>query len=202
MPETKPPTLARELAEFTAGLRVEDVPAAAYARAKLHVLDALGTALAAARSDFADAAAKALLAMSDGGTHEVIGRRERLGLRDAMLLNGVLVHGLDFDDTHGASVVHVSASAVPLMLGLGTRIKASGREALMAYLLALEIDARLGAVARGTLQKRGWHPTGVIGAFGCAAAAGRLLGADATGDRKSTRLNSSHSGESRMPSSA
>ena len=46
MPETKPPTLARELAEFTAGLRVEDVPAAAYARAKLHVLDALGTALA------------------------------------------------------------------------------------------------------------------------------------------------------------
>ena len=181
MPDTKPPTLARELAEFAAGLTVDDLPPAAYARAKLHVLDALGTALAAARSDFADAAAAALVAMGDGGSHAVIGRREQLGLRDAMLLNGVLVHGLDFDDTHGASVVHVSASAVPLMLGLGTRCQASGRTALMAYLLALEIDARLGAVAQGTLQKRGWHPTGVIGAFGCAAAAGRLLGADATG---------------------
>ena len=181
MPETKPIPLARELAAFAASLRVDDVPAAAYERAKLHVLDALGTALAAADTDFADAAAAALVAMSDGGSSAVIGRHERLGLRDAMLMNGVLVHGLDFDDTHGASVVHVSASAVPLMLGLGTRCKASGRAALMAYLLALEIDARLGAVARGTLQKRGWHPTGVIGAFGCAAAAGRLLGADTDG---------------------
>ena len=181
MSDATPQTLARELARFAAELRAEDIPAAAYARAKLHVLDALGTALAAAGADFADAAARAVCAMGDSGTHGAIGRPERLALRDAMLLNGVLVHGLDFDDTHGASVVHVSASAVPLMLGLGSRSGVNGRDALLAYLLALEIDARLGAVARGTLQKRGWHPTGVIGAFGCAAAAGRLLGADATG---------------------
>lgn len=181
MSDAAPLTIARELAAFAVGLRLDDIPPAACERARLHVLDALGTALAAAGADFADAAARAVCAMGEAGSQVVIGRGERLALRDALLLNGVLVHGLDFDDTHGASVVHVSASAVPLMLGLGSRCGARGREALLAYLLALEIDARLGAVARGTLQKRGWHPTGVIGAFGCAAAAGRLLGADVEG---------------------
>jgi 2-methylcitrate dehydratase PrpD len=45
---------------------------------------------------------------------------------------------------------------------------------LAAYVLAVEIDAMLGAAARGQLQKRGIHPTGVIAAFGCATAASWL----------------------------
>jgi 2-methylcitrate dehydratase PrpD len=175
------PTLAARLAEFAASLHPESIPTAAFERAKLHVLDALGTALAASTCDFADVSAAALHSLGETGEYPVIGRSERLPLRDAMLQNGVLVHGLDFDDTHGASVVHCSASAVPLMLGVGQRCGVSGRAALTAYLLAVEIDARLGAVARGTLQKRGWHPTGIIGAFGCAAAAGHLLGASSRG---------------------
>lgn len=179
MKHDSPPLLGRELAAFAAGLDPGVLPPEAIQRAKLHVLDALGTGLAAARCDFADVTASALSRMAEGGHSLLVGRSEQLPLRDAMLLNGVLIHGLDFDDTHGASVVHCSASAVPLVLGLGEKLGASGREVLAAYLLAVELDARIGAVARGTLQKRGWHPTGIIGAFGCAGAAGYLLGADA-----------------------
>lgn len=147
-------------------------------RAKLNVLDAVGVALAASTRDFATTTAQALAAIGEPhGASPLLGRGERLQLRDAMLLNGVLVHGLDFDDTHVDSVCHCSASALPLALGVGHACGATGRGLLAAYVLALELDARIGLVARGTLQKRGWHPTGLIGAFGCAAAAGRLLGA-------------------------
>src|SRR5690606_41794287 len=38
---------------------------------------------------------------------------------------------------------------------------------------------RLGAAAKGGFHQVGFHPTGLIGAFGCALAAARLLGLDA-----------------------
>jgi len=172
------PPLGRELAAFATALDAATLPGEVLERAKLNILDALGIGLAASTYDFADVTARGLTELGEAGDSPLLGRAERLNLRDAMLLNGVLVHGLDFDDTHGDSVCHCSASALPLVLGVGHARGASGREALAAYVLALELDARIGRVARGTLQKRGWHPTGVVGAFGCAAAAGRLLGAD------------------------
>ena len=48
----------------------------------------------------------------------MIGLPIRLGLRDAAMLNGILIHGLDYDDTHLAGVVHVSATALPTALGV------------------------------------------------------------------------------------
>lgn len=170
--------LAGEFAAFASALDAATLPPEVVERAKLNVLDAIGIGLAASTYPFADTTARGLVALGEPGDSPLLGRAERLTLRDAMLLNGVLVHGLDFDDTHGASVCHCSASALPLVLGVGHARGTSGREALAAYLLALELDARIGAVAHGTLQRRGWHPTGVVGAFGCAAAAGRLIGAD------------------------
>jgi len=174
------PTLAQRFAAFTTTLVAQAIPNDALERAKLNILDALGIGLASSTYDFAERTARGLREIGETGDSPVLGRGERLALRDAMLLNGVLVHGLDFDDTHGESVVHCSASAVPLVLGVGHARRTSGREALAAYLVALELDARIGRVARGTLQRKGWHPTGIVGAFGCAAAAARLLGADAT----------------------
>ena len=171
--------LARRLAAFATSLDARTLPPAVIERAKLNILDGVGIGLAASTYEFAARTARGLLDIGEPGDSPLLGRPERLNLRDAMLLNGVLVHGLDYDDTHGDSVCHCTASALPLVLGVGHARRASGREVLAAYLIALELDARIGRVAHGTLQKRGWHPTGIVGAFGCAAAAGRLLGADA-----------------------
>ena len=49
-----------------------------------------------------------------------------------------------------------------------------------AYVLGMEVSTRLSAVAKGELQQVGFHPTGLIAAFGCALIAGRLLGMDAS----------------------
>ena len=65
------------------------------------------------------------------------------------------------------------------MLAEAFRQKASGKDALAAYLLAVETDARLGLPAQGMLQKIGFHPTGLVGIFGCAVAAGFLARLDA-----------------------
>jgi 2-methylcitrate dehydratase PrpD len=109
-----------------------------------------------------------------GGDQPVIGLPLRLGLRDAAMLNGLLIHGLDYDDTHLAGVVHVSATALPTALGVASARHLSGRDLLLGYILAVEIAGRIGAAAAGGFHRAGFHPTGVAGAFGCAVAAARL----------------------------
>jgi 2-methylcitrate dehydratase PrpD len=172
------PPIALDLAHFATSLSFADIPAIVVERAKLHILDALGIALAASQYDFAQRTLHTLRALSTTGEVPVIGMRTALPLRDAVLMNGSLVHGLDFDDTHSGSIVHVSASALPTALGMGMARRSSGADVIRGYLLAVEIDARLGSAVRGDFHQVGLHPTGLLGAFGCTLAAGRLAGLD------------------------
>ncbi|WP_375459454.1 MmgE/PrpD family protein [uncultured Enterovirga sp.] len=172
------PTLSERLGAFVANLRHEEVPEAVRRRAAFLMLDAVGAALASASFDFGRIAARALGGLETGRL-PVIGRPERLSLRDAALVNGILVHGLDYDDTSAAGRLHPSSSCMPAALMTGIHLGSSGREVLTAYIAALETTIRLSAVAKGGFQRRGFHPTGVMGAFGGAFAAARLFGLDA-----------------------
>ena len=172
------PTLSEELARFALGLSYEQIPAAVVARAKHLILDSVGIALASTKYPFA---AVSLAAMEElgSGTSPVIGIGRRLGLRDAVLMNGILVHGLDFDDTHSRGVIHGTSSSFPCALALTDRNDNDGKALLVAYVAAMEVATRLGAVAKGGFHQVGFHPTGLIGAFGCTLAAARILGLDA-----------------------
>ena len=163
-------------AEFARSLRWEEIPEDVRSAARLSILDAIGIALASNTYPFAERATAGIQSLAGAGDSPVIGQAQRLPLRDAVLLNGILIHGLDFDDTHVRSIVHASASAVPLVLGVGVATGASGREAITAYVAALETAGRIGGVANGGFQANGFHPTGHAGAFGAVIAAGRLKG--------------------------
>jgi 2-methylcitrate dehydratase PrpD len=170
------PLVSERLAHFAAALICERIPAAVLKRAKHLMLDAVGIALASTGFDFAHRTLSALRALSGAGEVPVIGFAECLPLRDAALLDGVLIHGLDYDDTHTEGVVHTSASHLPTVLALGAAQHKSGKAALAAYVAGVEAAARLGAAARGGFHQVGFHPTGLVGAFGCALAAGKLMG--------------------------
>ena len=173
-------TISNRLAQFATGLRYEDIPAAVIERAKLHVLDCIGIGLASSGFDFGQRTINALVGLAGDGPYPVLGTPLGLPLRDALLANGTLIHGLDFDDTHSGGVIHASASAVPVMLGIGQRERASGREALAAYLVGVETSSRIGQAAKNGFHLRGFHPTGLVGAFGATLAAGRLSGMNPT----------------------
>jgi 2-methylcitrate dehydratase PrpD len=173
------PTIATRLASFAHGLRLDDVPAEVRARARHLMLDAIGCAMAARGEPFAGRFADAvadLAGTGHGGRAGVVGFAARLPIRDAALLNGVLMHGLDYDDTHMAGIVHLTVSVLPTLLALGGQRGASGADALVAYIAALESGARIAAAARGGFHSQGFHPTGVVGALASAIGAGRLLG--------------------------
>lgn len=167
-------TLSQRLAQFAYSFDLAAVPPPVVATARHCILDAIGIGLAASTFEFARRSMAGVVALAGSGEHAVIGSQTRLPARDAALLNGLLIHGLDYDDTHTASVVHASASAVPVLLAEGMRQRVDGARALAAYVLAVETAARLGQHAGGWWQKVGFHPTGVVGVFGATLAAGYL----------------------------
>ena len=172
-------TISSTLARFTTNLQLSDVPQAVRERAKHLILDSIGLAFATAPLGYAQVTLAALQDLGDGhGEASVFAHSERLALRDAMLLNGLLIHGLDFDDTHARGVIHSTASALPCAFGLSERQNVTGVEFLSAYLCAMEVSTRVGTVAQSGFHKAGFHPTGLAGAFGCTLAASRLLGLD------------------------
>jgi len=172
------PTISETLAQFVHQLRFEDIPEAVRERVKDLMLDAVGIAFASTTFEFAD---KALAGLSffGSGPRAVIGMPARLGVRDAAIMNGVLIHGLDYDDTHLEGVVHASASCFSCALGVAAEVDASGQDLITAYVAGLEAIARIGMVARGALHLNGLHPTGTIAAFASALIAGKLMNLDA-----------------------
>lgn len=173
------PAIAETLGEFAAGLRDDAIPAEVRKRAHALILDAVGIALASNSFDFAEKTFRGFSALSSHGDAPVIGRTERLPLRDAAVMNGFLIHGIDYDDTHVAGIVHPTASALPAALAAATLAGASGRDMLTAFILGIEASARIGMVAKGGFHQVGFHPTSLAGIFGCTLIAGRLFGLDA-----------------------
>ena len=103
-------TPARRLAEFAADLAFDDIPKPVLHRGQLLILDALGCGLASNAYGFSDVAVAGAAALGGEGTCSVIGRDVRLPVRDAALANGMLIHGLHFDDTHLNSIIHATAA--------------------------------------------------------------------------------------------
>jgi 2-methylcitrate dehydratase PrpD len=175
-----PAPISETLAGFAHQLELEDIPYDVRQRAKHLMLDAIGCALAANGEAFTKTLAMATQSLSVAADNApgsgVIGFDRRLPLRDASLLNGVLLHGLDYDDTHSAGIVHLTASILPTLLGLCSQRRVDGEAMLVAYIAGIEAGSRIGSAARGGFHSRGFHPTGVVGAFASTLAAGRVIG--------------------------
>ena len=169
---------AREIARFSAGFRLEEVPEAVKLRARLHILDGLGLGIASTVQAYGKAAVAGTAAMGTPGACSVIGSERTFDMRDAAMINAVLIHGLDFDDTHLASIIHPTCTALPAALALGESLDASGADLLAAFLAGAETGIRIGLAVDGGFHHVGYHATGVVSHFASAVTAGRLLGLD------------------------
>lgn len=174
--ETKAKLISETLADFAHGLDPRTIPQQVRERARHLMLDATGIAYASGRYDFAHKAMTAIAGLGGEGSVPVIGLPARLPPRDAALINGILVHGLDFDDTHSGGVIHATASMWPAVLATSYMRGASGADLVTAYIAGVEVATRLAAVGSGPFHQVGFHPTGLIGVFGCTLAAGTLMG--------------------------
>jgi 2-methylcitrate dehydratase PrpD len=165
---------SQALAKFLCGLKLEDVPQGVVDKAKLVFLDTLGIALASSTMDFGRMVMNVAQKLGGAPASRLIGSPLKVAAANAVLANGTLAHGLDYDDTLEEAIVHTGCCAGMTALAVGEELRASGKAVLEAAIAGTEVMCKVGLVAPGKFHARGFHPTALCSTFGAAAAAGKL----------------------------
>lgn len=175
--------LTQELGHFLADVVANGVPAAVREAAKDGMIDCIGCMVAGSGDEavtlalrvFPSVAPSPLPSISAPSRLWLSGRRA--SVTDAAMLNGIAAHVLDYDDSCLRG--HPSAVLMPAILAIADARQASGAAMIDAYVAGYEVWAELVDREAGFHQMKGWHPTGIFGAIGAAAAAAVLYRLDA-----------------------
>src|SRR3954467_2731346 len=162
--------LTAGLGRFVAGLRYEDIPAEALEVIAIGFTDCVGVMIAGSKED-AVRIGTATLSPAPGESTLHFGTTSAPALEAAMI-NAIAAHALDYDDV--AQRGHPSAVLVPAILAEAQAVGASGKDMVTAYAAGYETWAELVRRDPDQHHEKGWHPTGIFGAIGAAAACASL----------------------------
>ena len=154
------------------------MPKQAVKTAKLLILNCIGIALAGSTHPIVKILKEYVEDLGGRAQSKVIGLHLKTTCQTAALVNGTLAHVLDYDDVIGRLMLHLTAPVLPAVLAIGEMIEANGKNVLTAFIIGSEMECRLCAGLNPWAHRKGWHTSGIIGALGATAAAGKLLGLD------------------------
>lgn len=166
--------ILEKIAQFIQDISYTKLPAIAINSVKKSFLDTLGITLAGTNEDASMIITEYAKENQGKAVCTVIGANFKTSAVDAALVNGTILHSLDFDDTGAFTQGHPSAPIFPVILAIAEENQNSGREIIEAYTIGVEIQSRL-SQGMPMLHLRGWHPTSVFGAIAAAGVASKLL---------------------------
>ena len=182
--------LTLDLGKFISELRYQGIPKEAIPFIHTAFADCVGVMVAGAR-DPAPQLLKSMLAPAGDEATLLVGEGRASAL-DAAWINGTAAHALDFDDVAQRGG-HPSAVMVPAILAEAEAIGASGEQMVLAYAAGYETFAELTRRDPDQHQTKGWHPTGILGNIGAAAACASLRALDAEKSAMAIALSASQS---------
>ena len=175
--QTISPVMAT-LSDYMAAAKTRPLPPEVIEKAKHHILDTFAAMLSGSELPPGVAALRLARAQAGRPVATVIGSNVVTGPMDAALVNGVLAHSDETDDSHGPSQSHPGASVVPTALAMGEDVGVSGEHFLRAVTLGYDVGCRLTMALGGPTfrdeSRRSTHA--LAGNFGSAAAAGCVAG--------------------------
>src|ERR1700712_3004680 len=183
-------TLTEHLGRFVADLSPNHLPEEAVRVARMGFIDTIGTMMVGRKEDSVRILTD-VLAPGDGPATLTFGDRHAPA-PEAAWINGTAAHALDYDDV--ALRGHPSTVLVPAILAEAEHLGSSGVDMITAYVAGYETWAELFRRDTGLLHQKGWHPTGLYGAVGAAAACAKLRKLDAEKSAIAIALGASQSG--------
>jgi 2-methylcitrate dehydratase PrpD len=182
--------LTKDLGQFVADLSPNRLPEEAVRVARMGIIDCIGTMIAGRKEDCVRIM-REVLAPPDGPATITFGPGKGPAPEVAWI-NGTAAHALDYDDVGLRG--HPSTVLVPAILAEAETLGCSGADIIVAYIAGYETWAELFRRDTGLLHKKGWHPTGLYGAVGAAAACASLRRLDADKAAQAIALGASQSG--------
>jgi len=167
--------LTEAMAKFALELELNKLNSEIVKQAKIFFADGLACMVAGAREKPVLIATEYAKKFGGAPVTSILCSNVKTDVYSASLANGIAAHIHDFDDVSDSSNAHVSVVMLPVVLALGEELKATGEDALAAYITGVEVCAIAGRAMGKENFRRGWHSTSSLGIFGAVAAAGRLM---------------------------
>jgi 2-methylcitrate dehydratase PrpD len=171
------------LAEWAIATKYDPLPAAVKDAATRTLLNFVGCTLGGCRHPAVETALAAVQPFAGPGQARLLGRRERVDLLNAALINcmGSAVH--TFDDTHLKSISHPGGPVAAAITAIAEQRRLKGTDFLAALVVGVEVACRLASMltvppARSNVSL---FMTGITGGIAAAVAAAKLLGLDSLG---------------------
>jgi 2-methylcitrate dehydratase PrpD len=168
-------TVSRMLAELTINTQSSEISENAYEKAKMALMDIIGTSFAGYESSgISEIKGQAL---EWGGKKEaaIWFTGQKVPSQMAGFVNGSMAHAMDMDDWHRSSQTHISTVTVPTAITIGEMMGSGGQEVLDAIIIGVEIAGRIGEPFNQNKKHQSFLPTSVIGGFAATAIACRLM---------------------------
>ena len=133
-------------------------------------LNWLGCAIGAANHESVESSLAAIREFQPAPQASILGRKDKVDMGGAALINGISSHTFDFDDTHLKTVIHPAGPVASAILALGEHMNVNGRQMIDSLILGIDVACRVGNAMYPDHYHRGWHITGSTGMLGSAAA--------------------------------
>jgi 2-methylcitrate dehydratase PrpD len=168
------PEAMTRLTGYLTQVKTRDLPPDVLAKAKYHVLDTLAAMVSGSQLKAGQAATHFADTYGSSGGSTVVATRIKAGTIEAALVNGLLAHSDETDDSHDAVRWHPGCAVVPAALAVGERFSASGAHFLRAVAAGYDIGSRVMAtmIAAGPQTHKSTHS--IAGVWGAAAASGSM----------------------------
>lgn len=153
-----------------------EIPDAVMARAKRSLLDYLAVTCAGAAFQKEKLKDYFAFAKPEKGDFKAIGTGKNLVLKEAVFLNGLNAHALDFDDGTNSGIIHLGSPIFSLLLPLAQRYGNSIEEVLKAAIVGYEASYTMAVSIQPKHKALGFHATGTCGMLGATLAAAYMLG--------------------------
>ncbi|HEY1241611.1 MAG TPA: MmgE/PrpD family protein [Bryobacteraceae bacterium] len=116
-----------------------------------------------------------------GGPATVVASKWRCGAIEAAMINGMLAHSDETDDSHAPSQSHPGCAIVPAALAAGEEFGIDGARLMRAVALGYDVGPRVTMTLGGLPFQMSTHHSShsIAGTFGAGAAAGCAAGFDA-----------------------
>jgi 2-methylcitrate dehydratase PrpD len=173
--------MMNQLSAYMGEARSRALPAEIVEKAKHHVLDTFAAMVSGSGLPPGRAALRFAMEYSGDKGATVVAAKLIAGPMEAAMINGVLAHSDETDDSHGPSRAHPGAAVIPATLAAGEQFAIDGTHFLRAAALGYDVGTRvlmaMGGPAYQNDTHRSTHAT--AGTFCAAAAAGCAASLDA-----------------------
>ncbi len=180
------------LARFIAELRYDDLPVEVVEAAKVAIMDGVASMLAGSTQPLATIMTEYVRELGGSPRCSVVGQTFKTNAPSAALVNGVFGHCLDYE-IQGRPPTHGTSACLPAALALGEATGAPATSVITAYVLGWEVQGRVRA-ATARASNPAYHPPGLVGPLGGAAASAKVLGLDTHHTRMALGIAASRTG--------